>query len=1167
MCGVKIAAAGPAAPEARRSTLHDGRPDFAQIGTHNRVMANPQVPRQALVDAIAVLNAQRAMLSDAVVDAALGPLREKLAALDAAAAAPAPAAERRLRQVSVMFLDIVGSTQLSQHLDPEDIQLVVDGALAAFTTIVQAHGGEVLQYAGDNLLAAFGANGAREDDAERAVRCGLALLQEAARRGAAVLLAHGRAGFNARVGIHTGSVLRGGGVDDDNSLRGLAVNIAARMEQASAPGRLRISQDTWAQVRGLFDAEAQPAITVKGHDAPIASWLVQGAKPRAFVLQSRGIEGLETPLVGRAAELAVLSDALESVFATRQPRMLTLVADAGLGKSRLLHEFQHRLATHASSWWLLLARSQPSGALQPYGLLRDLLARRLDIADSDSADVARAKFVQGLAPWLCEPGDPAPEWLGHLIGLDFSASAAVQRLGSDARLLRERGLSVLRLWFSRLTASDGSPVVLLLDDLHWSDDASLDALVWLLKDAQTPLLALLCARPGLLERRPDWGSDLPSHQQLTLLPLNDSQRSELTQSLLQRLSPVPPLLNALVQRQAEGNPFYAEELVKMLLDQQVIESLNGEWIFHADRLLPDRLPTTLTGVLQARLDSLSGPERHALQMASVIGPVFWDAALGALDSSSPLALPALQRKAMVQLRPASAFEGTSEESFHHHLLHQVSYETVLKSDRRVAHARAAAWLTERLGERSDEYLAITAEHHERAGAHALAADWFERAATMAGKRHATRTVLQYLDRAEAQALLAPESWPPERRMKLLHSRALSCDTLALREQQTQATDALLALAEAQDDRAWIARALTQKSLLADRLGQSDVAEALARRGAVAAEAADLASQAALCHGNLAWQTMQRNALDKAREHLDAATPWALLARERMVDTWDAIYEVQLLLIRADLHQKEFDEAAAGVALGQALTLALDVREPRLAGSCRLYSAHWALNRAEPQLASPHIEALARLAAEYGFAMHAACAQVLQAEVHLLAREWDLAAQTAAAATAAFRAIRATPMMAQCMDVEAEALWRGGHLAQAAQAFRDVASVWCDAGQDANARAARLRAADAVSGVPDQADSALQAVRAELPALALQDALVSVKFGLAARVAAWRVLQRAGDPAAAVQLEMAAADLDRRLQSFAAADLRERVRSAMPWHHDVVEAVASARAQGLALGSL
>ena len=1158
-----------------------------QTGSHNRLMPASQATRQVLADAIAALHAQRAVLSDAVVDAALGPLREKLAALDAAAA-PAPAGERRLRQVSVMFLDIVGSTQLSQHLDPEDIQLVVDGALAAFTTIVQAHGGEVLQYAGDNLLAAFGADGAREDDAERAVHSGLALLREAAVRGEAVLRQHGRDGFNARVGIHTGSVLRGGGVDDGNSLRGLAVNIAARMEQASTPGRLRISQDTWTLVRGLFDAEALPAIVVKGHDAPIASWLVQGPKPRAFVLQSRGIQGLETPLIGRAAELALLSQALEGVLATRQPCTLTLVADAGLGKSRLLQEFQHHLATHAASWWLLPARSLPSGAMQPYGLLRDLLARRLDIADSDSADVARAKFVQGLAPWLGEPGDPAPEWLGHLIGLDFSACAAVQRLGSDSRLLRERGLSALRLWLGRLTASDGSPVVLLLDDLHWSDDASLDALVWLLKDMQTPLLALLSARPALLERRPQWGREWssnrssesssgssndssshgPAHLQVTLLPLNESQRSELTQALLQRLHPIPPVLSELVQRQAEGNPYYAEELVKMLLDQQVIESQHGEWTLHAHRLLPGRLPTTLTGVLQARLDTLSGPERRALQMASIIGPVFWDSALGALDSNGPVALPALQRKSMVQLRTASAFEGTAEQSFHHHLLHQVSYETVLKSERRAAHARAAAWLTERVGERSDEYLAITAEHHERAGAHALAADWFERAAAMARKRHATRANLQYMDRAEAQALLTTESWPPHRRLNLLHHRALGCDTLALREQQTQATDALLAFAEAQGDLCWIARALTQKSLLADRLGQSDVAEDLARRGACAAEAADMASHAALCYGNLAWQSLMRNEFDKVREHLDVATRWAQLARERMVETSDAIYEVQLLLIRAELHEREFDEAAAGVALGRALTLALGMREPRLAGSCRDSRAKWALNRAEPQVAGPHIEALARLAAEFGFAMHAATAQKLQAELHLLTGAWELAAQSAAAATMASRAIRATPLMAQSMDVHAEALWRGGRLPQAAQVFRDVAVVWREAGQEANARAARLRAADAESVVAepaepadqtDRTDAALQSVRAEFPALALPDSLAGAKFGPAARVAAWRVMRRAGDPAAAAQLALAAAELQHRLQRFTAADLRERVRHAIPWHHDVVAALALAQA--------
>ena len=241
------------------------------------------------------------------------------------------------------------------------------------------------------------------------------------------------------------------------------------------------------------------------------------------------------------------------------------MAEAGLGKSRLLREFHQRLSDLNASWSLLPARAQPSGSLQPYGLLRDLLLRRLEIADSDNADTARAKFVQCLAPWLAQPNDPAPELLGQLIGLDFSAAPAVVRLGSDTRLLHDRALAALRLWLERLTASDGSPVVLLLDDLHWADDASLDALSKLLKDLQGPVLALLGARPGLLERRADWGDALPRHERLVLAPLSTAHGAALAQSLLHRLGTVPPALAELIERRAGGNPFYAEELVMLLI--------------------------------------------------------------------------------------------------------------------------------------------------------------------------------------------------------------------------------------------------------------------------------------------------------------------------------------------------------------------------------------------------------------------------------------------------------------------------------------------------------------------------------------------------------------------------------------------------------------------------
>ena len=1133
-------------------------------------MTAPSDRRQPLEAAIAELQSRRNVLGDAMVDAALVPMLERLAALNAQPKPSEP--ERRLRQVSVLFLDVVGSTALSQRLDPEEISAVMDGALARGATVVKTFRGRVLQFAGDNILAAFGADAAAEDDAERAVRCGLALLDLGRTLGEEVLATFGHAGFNVRVGIHTGEALLGGGVDGEGNIRGIAVNIAARMEQSAPAGALRISQDTWALVRGTFDAQVQPPLAVKGVEAPITSWFVQGLKPRAFQLPARGIQGHETPLVGRQAELARFEATLDALLTDRTPRALTLIADAGLGKSRLLREFQHILSAHRASWWLMPARSEPASGLQPYGLLRDLLSRRLEIADSDSADVARAKLVQGLAPWLGQANDPAPELLGHLIGLDFSAAPAVQRLGGDARLLRDRAVTALRLWLERLAASDGSPVVLLLDDLHWADDASLDALVTLLRAASTeksgPLLALLCARPGLIERVPDWGEGLPQHERLTLQPLDAAQGGALILSLLQRLNPVPTELAELIERRAEGNPFYAEELVGMLLDQGVIESErnghgdgNDEWRFHAERLNPQRLPTTLTGVLQARLDALDPAARRALQMASVIGPVFWDDALGALDTRGPDHLPALRRKALVHPRPKSAFDGTPEEGFQHHLLHQVSYDTVLKQHKREAHARAAAWLTQRVGDRSDEYLGITAEHHARAGEPAMAVDWFIRAAGRAEARFAYKISLQYLDRAEAQAAIQTEALLPERKAEMLGLRLRLSDSLALREQQTHAIDALLALGEAHGEMQWIADALTDRTLLAYRTGQLEQAEAAGRRGAEVAESIDAAAEAAVCRGNLAWMAIERREFDLARQELAAASRWAALARQRMEKRSDGIYEVQMLLVEAELHSAQNDDGARGAALTRALAIAGTLHAPRLECSCRGGVATLALSRAELTAAAVHIEEMARLAAEFGLGHQAATAQELRAKMHLQAGQWDAAEREAAACGASYSKVSDVVAALKCRNLQAEALWRGGHTAAAAAIWQETATALQQRGDEVGARAVRLRLADALagSGQAEDIEAARLAVRAELPSLQDRDDLAAAEFSLAARLAAWRVLRRAGDPAAAGQLALAATELEQHLKGFSDPEVRERVRHTVPWHRDVVDALAQSNA--------
>jgi len=897
---------------------------------------------------------------------------------------------------------------------------------------------------------------------------------------------------------------------------------------------------------------------------------VQGIKPRAFQLPARGIQGQETPLVGRQTELARFEATLEALLVERTPRALTLLADAGLGKSRLLREFQHILSAHRATWWLMPARSQPSSALQPYGLLRDLLARRLEIADNDSADIARAKLVQGLAPWLTQANDPAPELLGQLIGLDFSGAPAVLRLGGDARLLRDRAVTALRLWLERLAASDGSPVVLLLDDLHWADDASLDALVMLLKAATGPMLALLCARPGLIERRPDWGEGLPQHERLTLQPLDATQGSALTQSLLRRLDPVPTELVELIERRAEGNPFYAEELVGMLLDQGVIGSdsggsdsggSDGEWRFHAERLNPQRLPTTLTGVLQARLDALDPDTRRALQMASVIGPVFWDDALGALDTHGPDSLPALRHKALVQPRPTSAFDDTAEEAFQHHLMHQVSYDTVLKPQKREAHARAAAWLTERVGDRGDEYLGITAEHCARAGEHAQAFDWFKRAAHKAFARSAFKASLQYLERAEAQAALDSQPLPPGLQCELLQLRSSVCDNLALRDQQAKAIDELLALSEAHGDMRWLGSALSSQSLLAYRTGRLEMAEEAGRRGAEVAERIDDAVRAALCRGNLSFMATERGEFDLARQELAAASRWATVARQRMEQPDDGNYEIQVLLVEAELHALVGNDDARGAALTRALALASTVNSPRLIFSCHEYVALRGLSRCDRDESIVHIEAAARLAAEFGLPHQTAAATKMLAKLQLQTGHWDAAEREAAAGCAGYRAASDVVNTHKCQSLQAEALWRSGQVDAAAAVWQEIATTFQQRGDEAGVRAVRLRLADvqAASGQPADIDAAHQAVLAELPALQERDALVDAEFSSAARLAAWRVLRRAGDPAAAAQLALAATELEHHLNGFSDPEVRDRERNTMPWHRDVVEALAQSNA--------
>lgn len=711
-------------------------------------------------------------------------------------------AAQQLKLVSVLFLDMVGSTALSAHLDPEDVHLVMDGALAAYTAVVQSHGGRVLQYAGDNLLAVFGAPLAREDDAERAVLAGLALLAEAQvqerRLYELVPQLDADVTFAVRVGIHSGEVLLGGGVDGDGTIRGQTVNLAARMEQHAPVAGLRISQGTWRLVRGRFVVEESPPLKVKGQAEPMQTYLVRGtAFDRAQVL--RGVDGVTSGLVGRQAELVQLTAALAAVraagaapgSASRQ-RFVLMSGEPGVGKTRLCTEFITQVLRET-----LVMRAQAEAGYQstPYVLLRQLLAQTLvELAVPAAAEPSRSWQAPsaGVATWLAcstpllrSEGDAAV--LGKLLGYDLASHPEVLAMGDDARQLRDRGRFHAGQLLRRLAAP--GPLVVWLDDLQWCDDATLEFLDWIAQQpGELPVLWLCTGRPEFAARLPDWRPQ--PCQDIALRPLADAHNQALAAHLLAGLqpAPVPAELLALLTGHSEGNPYFMEEIVNTLIDRSVLNPGQQPWTCDLSRLRGLRLPTTLAGLLQARLDALPAEVRTTAQLASVIGYRFWDDSLGAVDAPLPHGLDGMVARAVVLPEPGRHDAELAAYHFQTHSLQQVAYDSVLKRVRCGLHLRVARWLEQHAAVAPHE---LIAEHFERGGDPQAALRHWQLAAKTAEAQFANAQVMAHTDRA--LALLPSDA--AEQRYELLYLQAEAQAVLDDSHRRGQCLHELVRLAE------------------------------------------------------------------------------------------------------------------------------------------------------------------------------------------------------------------------------------------------------------------------------------------------------------------------------------------------------------------------------------
>jgi class 3 adenylate cyclase len=644
--------------------------------------------------------------------------------------------ERKL--ATVLFADLVGSTALASGDDPERVRSRLERFYEAMADEVRGAGGTVEKFAGDAVMAVFGAPAALEDHAERALHAALAMQRRLGE------LFQGELAL--RVGVNTGEVVVGRAHAGSSFVSGDAVNVAARLEQSAAAGDILVGERTVAAVRGAFELSEQRAVEAKGKPEGITARRLV----RALTLQRpRGVSGLRPAFVGRERELEQLRAAYRHVVRSRRPLLVTIVGDAGLGKSRLVRELWQ---------WLAAEEPQPlqrTGRCLPYGqvafwALGEILKEQLGIREGDSPQHVRARL-----------GDR--KILGLALGLDVAGNLHPLRA-------RDRFQDAWVSLFEELTAT--RPAAVLVEDLHWAEDPLLDLLEHLLARVHGPLLVLVTARPELLDSRPGFGR--LSGETLALEPL----RVEATEELLGRLLGTdPPGLLREVVAQAEGNPFFLEEVLGSLIDQGLLEQQNGAW---AMRQLPSGflVPDTVQALVAARIDLLEPAEKEALQAASVIGRIFWSGPVYELCPGAEPDFRLLEERDFIRLRLGSSIEGEREYAIKHAVTREVAYTSIPKARRARLHAGFASWI-ERFGGRRDEHAPLLAHHYAEAarpedadlawgGAEEeleslrlRAVTWLRRAAELALGRYEIDEGLEYLNRAlqlETNDLGRSELW-------------------------------------------------------------------------------------------------------------------------------------------------------------------------------------------------------------------------------------------------------------------------------------------------------------------------------------------------------------------------------------------------------------------------
>ena len=616
------------------------------------------------------------------------------------------AREEERKLVTVLFADLTGSTALGEQLDPERLRTLLSEYFGAMASVIESQGGVVEKFIGDAVMAVFGIPAAHEDDAERALRAALAMQARLEELNAEIAARHG-VELAMRIGVNSGEVIAGTETDQF-MVTGDVVNVAARLQQTAEPGDVAAGERTYLATRGAFSTEPLEHRELKGKSLPVRAWRVLGTAEAA---RPRGVPGISSRLVGRERELALLETLYRGSADEARPALVTILGQAGIGKSRLTEEFIAEVHSGPEAPAVYRGRCLPYGEGITYWALREILWAAAGILLDDAAEVAAEKLTDFVRGVFDDRSLDSTEVDRVHFALATTAGIGLPENPLEGMSPESIGEELGLAWPRFLSALAGRrPTLVVIDDLHRGEPPLLDMVEHLVSRSTGPVFIIATGRPELAQMRTGW-SARSGMSQISLDPLSAAD----SETLLHELLPsVGPSLRQRILAAAEGNPLFAEEIVAHLIDEGVL-AWRPDGIAEAAPDANVTIPDTVRALLTARVDALAVEEKRTLQDAAVVGRIFWTTTLELMrDEDVRPALRALEAKGLVQTRPRSALPGQTELAFRHGLIREVAYESIPKGRRATAHAEVAGWIEEIGGDRREEYVELIAHHYESA---------------------------------------------------------------------------------------------------------------------------------------------------------------------------------------------------------------------------------------------------------------------------------------------------------------------------------------------------------------------------------------------------------------------------------------------------------------------